>query len=123
MKKRILCVDDDPAVLSLLAQRLRADGRFEILTATGGREGVREAARAAPHLVICDIDMPDLDGGSLAAALRADAATREIPILFLSNLVPAGTQERVGGWPMLSKAETASRLSREIERLTAEPVP
>jgi len=50
-----------------------------------------------PDLVICDIDMPQLDGGELAAKLASDPATRDIQILFLTGLLSPDEAEAVGG--------------------------
>jgi signal transduction histidine kinase/DNA-binding response OmpR family regulator len=81
---RILAIDDDPAALEMIDAALAPEG-YEVIRAGGGREGL-EVARSAPiDFVICDILMPDLDGFAVVAELRADARTRELPILVLTN--------------------------------------
>jgi signal transduction histidine kinase/CheY-like chemotaxis protein len=81
---RILAIDDDPAALAMIDAALRPDG-YEIVTASGGREGVEVARRGSIDFVICDILMPDLDGFGVVAELRGDPATRDMPILVLTN--------------------------------------
>lgn len=80
---RILAVDDDEAALELVEAALRPEG-FEVTRATGGRTGLERAAEERFDLIICDLLMPDLDGFEVVAALKADPATREVPILVLT---------------------------------------
>ena len=84
-KRRLLVVDDDDAVLDYLAAKLGA--RYELISTTSSEEVVRLAHHERPDLILCDIDMPGMDGGDVSAALFADDATREIPMLFLTGLV------------------------------------
>src|SRR5579883_1362173 len=85
--KKILIVDDDPNVRDLLKAKLVAVGGFDIVTATGGREGVRLAEKERPDLVLCDIDMPDMDGGAVADEISSRSTTKQIPLIFVSALV------------------------------------
>jgi signal transduction histidine kinase/CheY-like chemotaxis protein len=79
----VLAIDDDPATLSLVTATLAGHGARTV-TATTGRAGL-ELARGEPHdLVICALQLPDLDGFALTAALHADPATSGIPIVGLA---------------------------------------
>ena len=78
---RILVVDDDPAVTSLLKRGLSYEG-FVVDTASSGEEGLRIARERPPDLVILDIMMPGLDGMEVLKRLRA--ADPELPVLFLT---------------------------------------
>jgi signal transduction histidine kinase/CheY-like chemotaxis protein len=80
---RVLAVDDDPAALDLVDASLRPEG-FDVVRASGGREGVERATREPFDLVILDLLMPDLDGFEVVAALRREQSTRELPILILT---------------------------------------
>jgi CheY-like chemotaxis protein len=120
-KTTLLIVDDDRDVLTVLKTKLELTGRFEVLTALGGEEALRHAREAKPDLVVCDIDMPDMDGGELAAALKESRATAAVPVVFLSALVAPEDSARgvVGGWPMLSKRSSVDQLVKKIDELLA----
>jgi two-component system KDP operon response regulator KdpE len=77
---RLLLVDDDPAHLELLAERLAVEG-FEITRASSGSEALERLDSAWPDLVILDLMMPEMDGQTLASRIKARA---DIPILVLS---------------------------------------
>ncbi len=88
--KKILVIDDDPAVLSLTARLLQARG-FQLMSAADGQEGLELARRYLPDLIICDIHMPKLDGYQTLAALQQDPMTATIPFIFLTAV--AGPEE------------------------------
>lgn len=81
---RILVVDDDPGMRALCGAVLTAEG-FDVLEAADGREGLARAFADNPDLVLCDIAMPILDGFGLAVALRHNAQTRRLPLVFLTG--------------------------------------
>jgi DNA-binding NtrC family response regulator len=80
---QILVVDDTPANLDLLTQVLEGQG-YRVLAAPSGEVALRVAARALPDLVLLDVMMGDLDGYETCRRLKADALTRDIPVLFIS---------------------------------------
>ncbi len=124
-RPRILLVDDDEAVLDLLQSRLLALGRFEVFAVLRAREVLARLAEIRPDLIISDIDMPGMDGGSLAAALRDREAGRRIPILFLSSMISLAESDaghgQVGGWPMLSKKTPFDKLLVAIDQSLSGP--
>jgi DNA-binding response OmpR family regulator len=79
---RILIVDDDPNLLVLLAEQLRADG-FETMTARDGDEALRRLRSSWPDLLIIDMMMPRMDGLSLAREIKGRA---DLPIIVLSAI-------------------------------------
>ena len=83
MTEKILIVDDTPANLRLLTEALEPLG-YEVLAAPGGQAGLKIAERARPDLILLDVVMPDIDGYSVCRTLKADAATRDIPVLFVT---------------------------------------
>ena len=93
--ERILIIDDTPANLSVLQQELEAAG-YDVLVATDGAAGLDIATRAVPNLILLDVVMPDLDGFETCRRLKAESATRDIPVLFLSVL--GETEEIVKGY-------------------------
>ncbi len=80
---KILIVDDTPANLDLLAEVLEPQG-CTVLAAPGGDVALRIAAKADPDLVLLDVLMPDPDGYETCRRLKADAATANVPVLFIS---------------------------------------
>ncbi len=92
--ERNLLVDDNPTNLQVLYQTL--DGRgYHLLVAKNGQAALAVARKADPHLILLDIMMPDIDGYEVCRQLKADAATQEIPIIFLSAL--SDTEDKVKG--------------------------
>lgn len=119
-RPRIVLVDDDAELLDLIHSRLLALGRYEVMAVPRAREVLSRLAELRPDLIVSDIDMPGMDGGSLAAALREREAGRRIPILFLSSMISLEESEaghgQVGGWPMLSKKTPFAKLLLAIEQ-------
>ncbi len=77
----VLVVDDDDAIREALERALRAEG-FSVVTAPGGRAALESVARRVPAAVVLDVTMPDLNGRTVCARLRADGI--RTPILILS---------------------------------------
>ena len=118
-RSKILVVDDDPALLDYLQAKLGP--RFHLVF-TSRPAAVRELARREkPHLIVCDVDMPELDGGDVSAALYADDDTRDIQLLFLTALAsPQDIDQlsgQLGGRPAISKKAPYEQLLAAIERL------
>ena len=78
--ERILIIDDDEALLTVVGAALEAAG-FSVFTSRDGAHGLEIFHQVAPHLVILDIMMPGLDGNEICRRLRQ---TSTVPILFLS---------------------------------------
>ena len=79
---RLLIVDDDPNLLVVLAEQLRADG-YEVQTARDGEEALRRLRTGWPDLLIVDMMMPRMDGLTLAREIKAQA---DLPIIVLSAI-------------------------------------
>lgn len=79
-KGRILVIDDDPTLNSLIRQSFHAKG-FEVITALNGMEGLKLAYRSHPDVILLDIMMPDLDGYETCRRLREIS---EVPVLMLT---------------------------------------
>ncbi len=81
----ILVVDDTLVYLRLLS-KLLADRGYPVRTAMSGEQALQAARIAPPDLILLDITMPDMDGFQVCAQLKAEAALREIPVIFLTSL-------------------------------------
>lgn len=126
----ILIVDDNPSNLDLLAGMLRSHGH-RVRPANSGALALRAARAAPPELVMLDIRMPEMDGYEVCRALKADPATRDAPVLFLSALDEALDKVRafaVGAADYVAKPlqleEVAARVSHHLRlaRMTRELV-
>src|SRR5207249_10608828 len=82
--KRILLVEDDRFLRRACEASLRQHG-LTVTTAADGEEGLRLARSERPDLVLLDMLMPKLSGLEVLRALRSDDATRDMPVLILSN--------------------------------------
>jgi CheY-like chemotaxis protein len=85
MAARILVVDDDPDILGLLRLHLSSAG-YEVRTAKDGIEAGYMVLASPPDLIITDVRMPDMDGLTFVAALRADTTLPYIPVIFLTSV-------------------------------------
>jgi len=80
---RVVVIEDDPDILELIEYNLRREG-FRVATATGGRSGLAAIAREKPDLVLLDLLLPGLNGLDVCRRLRADAATRDLPVIMVT---------------------------------------
>ena len=90
---RILVIEDNPINLELMTYLLRAWGH-EPVTATDGEVGVALARAARPDLVVCDVQMPGLDGYEVARLLRADAGLRDVPLVAVTAYAMVGDADK-----------------------------
>lgn len=81
--RRVLVIEDDGAQSAALSEALTYEG-YVVACAADGAEGLQQALANPPDLVLLDVNLPRLDGFQTAAGLRREAATRDLPILFLS---------------------------------------
>jgi DNA-binding response OmpR family regulator len=81
--EHILIVEDDPAVQILLGKALTAKG-YRITQAHDGVAGLTALEQESPDLIIADIMMPRLDGMTFVKAIKSNANTRSVPVIFLT---------------------------------------
>ncbi|NOH03958.1 MAG: response regulator [Chloroflexi bacterium] len=81
--KRILCVEDEPEMIDLIRLILSRKG-FEVYGASGGLEGIKMVRSLHPDLVLLDLMMPDMDGWEVYQQMKADASTRDIPVIVVT---------------------------------------
>lgn len=79
---KVLVIDDEPGVRKLMERAL--SDFYSVLTAADGQEGLTVARRAQPQLVILDLHLPDIDGLTVLARLKADRQTQLIPVVIAS---------------------------------------
>jgi type IV pilus assembly protein PilB len=81
----ILCIDDDRDVRNLLEKILTGAG-YTVTAAGDGRQGLIEARKRTPDLILLDVMMPEIDGFSVCTQLQANQVTAYIPVIFLTAL-------------------------------------
>jgi CheY-like chemotaxis protein len=119
MAKKILVVDDERDMVSVLVKRLRNRG-YETNSARDGEEALKMVERNAFDLFILDIMMPTMDGAELAQALRDNPKTKDIPVIFLTALQTKEDQARsllVGPHVMFAKPFYFGELARKVAEL------
>jgi DNA-binding response OmpR family regulator len=79
----VLVVEDDPSAQRLLQKELAAHD-FEVTVASDGLDGLMKLESLQPDVIVCDVNMPNLDGIAFTKALRENDRTRHIPVIFLS---------------------------------------
>lgn len=82
-KKKILVVEDELAILEILAKSLKGRG-FDVLTANNGQIGIELAIEAMPDVILCDIMMPIKNGYEVLQEVRSNPDTKLIPFIFLT---------------------------------------
>jgi two-component system, cell cycle response regulator DivK len=92
----VLVVEDNTANMKLAVFLLESAGRT-VLTASDGETGLAIARSRGPDLILMDIQLPGMDGLEAVALLKADAATRHIPVIALTALAMKGDEERILG--------------------------
>ena len=103
-RPRLLLVDDEPTNLQVLRHILQAD--YRLLFATDGERALQVAREQRPDLVLLDIMMPHMDGYAVCCALKADAATASIPVIFITALTDSQDETAgfdVGGVDYITK--------------------
>jgi CheY-like chemotaxis protein len=116
---KLLVVDDDEAMIDYLHAKLGE--RYDIVS-TNAPENVLGLARSErPNLILCDINMPGMDGGDVSKALAAHPEVRGVPMLFLTALISPNelknTGDKIGGRPAISKQVAVPELEKRIRAL------
>jgi signal transduction histidine kinase/DNA-binding response OmpR family regulator len=114
--KSVLVVDDDPNIRSLLRQEL-SDAGYSVRLAEDGRKALTLIREETPGLVILDVMMPEMNGFDVAAVLKNDPATMDIPIIILSILEDKERGFRLGVDRYLTKPIDTASLFHEVDTL------
>ncbi len=126
--ERILVVDDEPDILSLLVYQFSNEG-YRVSTAVNGQSAISTARDERPDAVVLDLMLPDVDGYEVLKTLREDEDTREIPVLLLT--ARKEEEERIRGFEHgaddyvtkpFSARELVLRVEALLRRATSEPV-
>ena len=91
---KLLYIEDNEDNLYMLTLWFDGLGRYEIVSAPDGATGIAMAAAEPPDLILMDLNLPEIDGWEATRRLKADPATRDIPIIALSAHAMAGDREK-----------------------------
>jgi len=117
-RRKVLAIDDDAFMRGLLKLHLENAG-YEVLLAEDGIQGGYLAMHEAPDLVLIDVQMPHMSGYDLVQALKADPATKHIPVVFLTSDDDVEERSgRIGAEACLKKPVKADRLLALVGFLT-----
>jgi two-component system, chemotaxis family, chemotaxis protein CheY len=121
MIPKLLIVDDEAHMLRVTELSLKKGG-YSLLIGRNGREAVELARRELPALIVMDVQMPILDGLGALRELKADAATRDIPVIMLTARGHALTRQEAegsGAALFLTKPFSPTQLLNDVRRLMA----
>jgi DNA-binding response OmpR family regulator len=124
-KKKILLVDDEVDIVTVIRLRLESSG-YEVIVARDGKEALNTARSVRPDLIILDLMLPGMDGFHVARMLKYDAHYKDIPIIMLT--AKAGEESRktgaqVGADAYMNKPFEAEKLLSKIRELLTVPKP
>jgi len=122
-KRRILIVDDESYIVSILSLKFRHLGD-QILTASDGDEGFAAACKELPDLIISDYQMPGMTGLQMATRLHQNRATAHIPIILLTaraHRLEPGQLNQTGIRHVLDKPFSVREVIARAQELTTSP--
>jgi CheY-like chemotaxis protein len=118
--KRLLLVDDEEPFTRLVKLNLEQTGRYTVRIENDGAKALATAREFAPDLILLDVIMPDADGGEVAALIKADAALKAVPIIFLTAAVSQkeleGPSGMIGGRMFIAKPVNKRSLIELIDQ-------
>lgn len=119
---KILVIDDDQAILDLVADVLEAEA-YTVLRASSGRMGIGLATSEHPDLILVDLMMPEMDGVAVVQALKADPSTRRVPVVALTGAMSSVAEPLmragcIGYIPKPFDLDTFCRLIAEFIKVT-----
>jgi len=118
---KLLIVDDEPENVELLSRRLTRRG-FQVVASFSAEEAIRKAISEQPALILMDIKMPVMDGFEATRRLKADPATKSIPIIALTAHAMQEDRDKAlaaGASEYESKPVDLERLLQKIQQLVA----
>lgn len=123
MKKRILVVDDEPALTKIVKMNLERTGNYEVRMENLGSKAVEAAREFRPDLIFLDVMMPDMSGDEVSACLREDPQLANIKQIFMTAIVTRDETEtmgsNIGGNEFLAKPVKKEEMIAAIERALA----
>lgn len=120
MRKRVLLVDDEEGILSLISATLGYDNRYDLTVARNGQEALSVAKRERPDLVILDLLMPALDGCAVCRAIKESPATAHAKVIVLTALAQSTDRQRAaaaGADDFITKPFSPTKLLAKVSEM------
>jgi two-component system OmpR family response regulator len=118
--QRILCVDDEPDIRSVVKMALEAVGKFTVLMCASGAEAIEKAPGFAPDFILLDAMMPGMDGPATLRALRQMPALASVPVAFITAKVQPSeiaAYKAMGALAVIPKPFSARSLASEVREV------
>ena len=126
MPLKVMIVDDDDDMVTLLQLTLENEDRYELLTAREGLEALVVARRERPDVVFLDVSMPNLDGFQVCQAIKADPATAHAKVVVLTAMAQERDRrkaEEIGADDFFTKPFSPTALLDKLEELLSRLTP
>jgi len=123
--KRILIVDDEPAVVAFIEEALRLEGDYALATAYDGFEAGHQLAIFKPDLLVLDIMLPGMDGFEICRRLKTDPAMSHVKVLAVTGFATEENIEKILGYgadDFLAKPLKLEDLRKKVHELLADEV-
>lgn len=119
-KHKILIVDDDVALSGSLRKALEQAGLYDVAVENDPRQARRKALDFMPDIILMDVIMPWMDGGTVAGEIRQNETLKQIPIIFLTSILGKDEVDmkggRIGNDPVLAKPVSIEVLLQMIRK-------
>ncbi|HWW61805.1 MAG TPA: response regulator [Thermoanaerobaculia bacterium] len=113
----VLIIDDEDDVRRIATLSLGRVGGMDVIEASNGQDGIDQAEAHTPDVILLDMMMPGMDGASTFHALRANAKTAAIPIIFLTTKTTGA--EQLGARGVMLKPFNPMTLADEVRAVLA----
>ena len=119
---KVLIIDDEADFCYFVQKNLMQNGLFDVVVATNGTDGIALAKEENPDIILLDLFMPDMPGEDVAAALKENAATANIPILYVTALasnddIVDGEKDKIGNNYIMAKPIRTKKLIETIMKI------
>ena len=118
--KRVLIIDDEEAIQTVVKFGLKMAAGWDVLTASSGPEGVTCAQAEQPDMILLDVMMPEMDGLTTFKCLRQQPETESIPVILLTAKAQASEKrvfQKAGVNGVITKPFNSLDLAQEIARI------
>jgi DNA-binding response OmpR family regulator len=120
MRKKILIIEDETALLYALQSQLSVEG-YKVLVADDGEEALNILSKEKPDAIILDIILPKINGWAVLESIKKNKKTKDIPVIIISNLSDEASQARgikLGAKDYLAKVDySIEGLVKRIKKL------
>ncbi len=123
---KVLVIDDEVDFCYFVQKNLIQNGMFDVIIATNGNDGIELAKNEYPDIILLDLFMPDMPGEDVAAVLKENSATADIPILFVTALasnddIVDNKESKIGNNYILPKPVRTKKLIETIMKILSKP--